>query len=158
MPTTDMAAPGASRAPPACDYSGSRDRVRARDRLLTRLSPTAEHRPPTGSYSPLRRRAVPAGGESARRRLRLRHFPEGLGPRWLRAVRVRERSGKGGSRRYLERHPALHVRTAEGHAPAPLKGAARPKRRPSPGGLGRCWCCCGVQCKTLLRALAYHFN
>lgn len=103
-------------------------------RLLTRLSPTAEHRPPTGSYSPLRRRAVPAGGESARRRLRLRHFPEGLGPRWLRAVRVRERSGKGGSRRYLERHPALHVRTAAGHAPAPLKGAARPTGRPSPGG------------------------
>lgn len=31
MPTTDMAAPGASRAPPACDYSGSRDRVRAQD-------------------------------------------------------------------------------------------------------------------------------
>lgn len=86
--------------PPACDYQR-----RPSELLLLLLlrapgsspvsSPTAEHRPPTGGCSPLRRRAAPAGREPARRRRRLRHFPAALGPSRLRAPRLPERSGKG---------------------------------------------------------------
>jgi len=128
MPTTDMAAPGASRRPVTTVAPTA---WAAATRLLARLSPTAERRPPTGSCLPVRRRAVPAGGEPAGRLPRLRHFPEGLGPHGLRPARVRERSGKGGGRRCPEPRPSPRRQRCGGPRPRPLKGAAGPSRAPS---------------------------
>lgn len=104
-------------SPPACDRCAAGTGRR-------RLFPTAEHQPPTGGCSPLRRRAVPAGGQSAGRRLRLRQFPEGLGPRGRRAPRIPERSGNGGRRCHQSAAPRRASVLRRGPA-RPLKGAAR---------------------------------